>query len=195
MTSYRKIHDLYYVVFWVSWEEKGYSSSQLGICYAGTANRRDVPVHQSFLFKQLIWNTVNLSKCIEKSDFSTGQLTWQRTQKWWRWIRKIKQNESGPEMDEREWKFPKLSEPAQHKNMSQLLPSLGHYLFIDSMNEVDWLESLTSLFVKSALEDFLAFQWVIAVLINPWTNSTSPIAESKEHQGLWFWGFCAQFLQ
>lgn len=38
--------------------------------------------------------------------------------------------------------------------MSQLLPSLGHYLFIDSMNEVDLSESLTSLFVKSALEDF-----------------------------------------
>lgn len=38
--------------------------------------------------------------------------------------------------------------------MSQLLPSLGHYLFIDSMNEVDLLEALTSLFVKSAREDF-----------------------------------------
>lgn len=37
--------------------------------------------------------------------------------------------------------------------MRQFLPSLGHYLFIDSMNEVDLLESLTSLFVKSALED------------------------------------------
>lgn len=41
--------------------------------------------------------------------------------------------------------------------MSQLLPSLGHYLFIDSMNEVDLSESLTSLFVKSALEDFPCF--------------------------------------
>lgn len=66
----------------------------------------------------------------------------------------MKQGEFGPEMDEREWKFPKLSEQAQHYIMSQLLPSLGHYLFIDSMNEVDLLESLTSLFVKSALEDF-----------------------------------------
>lgn len=66
----------------------------------------------------------------------------------------MKQNAFGPEMDEREWKFPKLSEQAQHYNMSQLLPCLGRYLFIDSMNEVDLSESSTSLFVKSALEDF-----------------------------------------
>lgn len=66
----------------------------------------------------------------------------------------MKQNEFGPEMDEREWKFPKLSEQAQHCIMSQLLPSLGHYLFIGSMNEADLLESSTSLFVKSGLEDF-----------------------------------------
>lgn len=66
----------------------------------------------------------------------------------------MKQNEFGPEMDEREWKFPKLSEQAQHYILSQLLLSLGHYLFIDSMNEVDLSESSTSLFVKSALEDF-----------------------------------------
>lgn len=57
-------------------------------------------------------------------------------------------------MDERECKFPKLSEQAQQYILSQLLLSLGHYLFIDSMNEVDLLESSTSLFVKSALEDF-----------------------------------------
>lgn len=57
-------------------------------------------------------------------------------------------------MDEREWKFPKLSEQAQHYILSQLLLSLGHYLFIGSMNEVDLSESSTSLFVKSALEDF-----------------------------------------
>lgn len=76
------------------------------------------------------------------------------TQKQWRLIRKMKQKEFGPEMDEREWKFPELSEQAQHYIMSQLLPSLGHYLFIGSMNEVDLSASSTSLFVNSALEDF-----------------------------------------
>lgn len=66
----------------------------------------------------------------------------------------MKQKEFGPEMDEREWKFPELSEQAQHYIMSQLLPSLRHYLFIGSMNEVDLSASSTSLFVNSALEDF-----------------------------------------
>lgn len=142
------------VCFYWTLRKKRCSSSQLGICYSETANRGDTPVHQSFLIKQLKSNVPNLSKCIEKSDFSAGQHTWHGTQKQWRLIRKMKQKEFGPEMDEREWKFPKLSEQAQHYNKSQLLPSLGHYLFIDSMNEVDLLESSTSLFVKSALEDF-----------------------------------------
>lgn len=78
--------------------------------------------------------------------------------------------------------------------MSQLLPTLGCYLFIDSVNEVDLLESLTSPSVKSALEDLHVFHRVTALLINPWSNSALLIAESKEPWGLCKES-CAQFFQ
>mgnify|MGYP001856478103 CR=1 FL=1 len=76
--------------------------------------------------------------------------------------------------------------------MSQLLPTPGCYLFIDSMNEVDLLESLTSLSVKSALEDLPCIS--VSYCSADQSLNKLLIAESKEP-----WGLCkesrAQFLQ